>query len=129
MQSRFLFTLDSGKFRYLPPFIGFAKKQGTGEVGSPIEAKGNLSSSGSASLDVLLGGGFKRGEFNLLETGNDVPDEVEALFLRTLLSNFVNTGHGVLYIPFVGEYQRTELSEMLPNLSDQTIERAIRRAR
>jgi KaiC/GvpD/RAD55 family RecA-like ATPase len=124
MQSRFLFTLDSGKFRYLPPFIGFAKKQGVDQVGSPIEAKGNLYSSGSASLDVLLGGGFKRGSFNLLETGNDVPDEVKALFLRTLLSNFVNTGHGVLYIPFVG-VSKEDLSEMLPNLSDQTIERAI----
>jgi len=124
MQSRFLFTLDSGKFRYLPPFSGASNKPGADQVGTPIESKGSIYSSGSISLDVLLGGGFKRGSFNLLEMGNDVPDEVKALFLRTLLSNFVNTGHGVLYIPFVG-VSKEDLSEMLPNLSDQTIQRAI----
>ncbi len=81
-------------------------------------------STGSPSLDLLLGGGFQRGSFNLLEAENDVPDEVKLLFLRTLLSNFVNTGHMVLYIPFIGA-SREDLSSMLPNLSDQTIDRSI----
>ncbi len=124
MQSRFLFTLDSGKFRYLPPLRVPANGEGDDQVGSPIEPNGKLYSSGSPSLDQLLGGGFQRGSFNLLEAENDVPDEVKALFLRTLLSNFVNTGHGVLYIPFIGA-SREDLSGTLPNLSDQTIERSI----
>jgi KaiC/GvpD/RAD55 family RecA-like ATPase len=124
MQSRFLFTLDSGKFRYLPPFKIPANGEGQDQVGPPIEQKGKLYSTGSASLDLLLGGGFKKGSFNLLEAENDVPDEVKELFLRTLLSNFVNTGHCVLYVPFVG-VSTEELAEMLPNLSSQTIERSI----
>jgi KaiC/GvpD/RAD55 family RecA-like ATPase len=124
MQSRFLFTLDSGKFRYLPPFHSNSITQGQDQVGSPIETQGKLHSTGSPSLDLLLGGGLRRGSFNLLEIENNVPDEVRALYLRTLLSNFVNTGHGVLYIPFVGG-SREDLSELLPNLSEQTIERSI----
>ena len=124
MQSRFLFTLDSGRFRYLPPFKTSVNGEGQDQVGSPIEQKGKLYSTGSASLDLLLGGGFRKGSFNLLEAENDVPDEVKTLFLRTLLSNFVNTGHSVLYVPFVG-VSVEELAEMLPNLSSQTIERSI----
>jgi hypothetical protein len=123
MQSRFLFTLESGKFRYLPPFVGSKGKPGLDQVGAPIELQQNVYSSGSASLDSILGG-FRRGSFNLLEINNDVPSDVKALFLRTLISNFVNTGHCVLYIPFVG-VSKIEMSDMLPNLSEQTIERSI----
>jgi len=125
MQSRFLFTLDSGKFRYLPPFkVSTTNGTSQDQVGAPIDSRGKFYSTGSPSLDLLLGGGFRRGSFNLLEAENDVPDEVKSLFLRTLLSNFVNTGHGVLYIPFVGA-SKEDLGAMLPNLSDQTIERSI----
>jgi len=124
MQSRFLFTLDSGKFRYLPPFRSSSSRGGQDQVGAPIPSRGNVFSSGSPSLDLLLGGGFGRGTFNLLEAENDVPEEVKALFLRTLFSNFVNNGHGVLYIPFVGATDE-DLSEMLPNLSEQTIAKSI----
>ena len=124
MQSRFLFTLDSGKFRYLPPFKQSSNGSGEDQVGAPVENKGKLYSTGSTSLDLLLGGGFRRGSINLLEAENDVPDEVKALFLRTLLSNFVNTGHNVLYIPFVGG-SKEALSGMVPNLSEQTMARSI----
>ncbi|MDA4131373.1 MAG: hypothetical protein OK457_11435, partial [Thaumarchaeota archaeon] len=123
MQSRFLFTLDLGKFRYLPPFIGSPASPGSDHVGVPIEPKQNIYSTGSVSLDSILGG-FRRGSFNLLGISNDVPSEVKALFLRTVISNFVNTGHFVLYIPFVG-VSKSEMSSMLPNLSEQTIERSI----
>ena len=124
MQSRFLFTLDSGKFRYLPPFKISTNGDTIDQVGSPVEQKGKVYSTGSVSLDQLLGGGFRKGSFNLLEAENDVPDEVKALFLRTLFSNFVNTGHAILYVPYIG-MSPEELAEMLPNLGSQTIERSI----
>lgn len=124
VQSRFLFTLDSGKFRYLPPFKPSPNGNSAEDVGAPIDHKGEIYSTGSPSLDLLLGGGFQLGSLNLLEVESDVPDEVKALFLRTLFSNFVNTGHGILYIPFVG-VSKDDLSSMLPNLSNQTIEKSI----
>ena len=121
--SRFLFTLDSGKFRYLPPFSN-VRVQDAAKVGEPIPPSARLFSSGSKALDLILGGGLSQGSFNLVETQNDVPSEVRDLFLRTLFSNFVNTGHRVLFVPFVGG-SHEQVSEMLPNLSDETINRAI----
>ncbi len=122
-QSRFLFTLDSGKFRYLPPFSSYHTK-GAVNVGEPIPPASGLFSSGSKSLDSILGGGLSQGSFNLVETQNDVPSEVRDLLLRTMFSNFVNTGHNVLYVPFVG-VSTEQISEMLPNLSGETIKRAV----
>jgi KaiC/GvpD/RAD55 family RecA-like ATPase len=122
-QSRFLFTLDSGKFRYLPPFSSYHTK-GAMNVGEPILAVSGQFSSGSKSLDSILGGGLSQGSFNLVETQNDVPSEVRDLFLRTMFSNFVNTGHCVLYVPFVG-VSIDQIAEMLPNLSSETIKRAV----
>jgi len=122
-QSRFLFTLDSGKFRYLPPFSNVPKTDEI-NVGEPIPSKSGLFSSGSRALDSILGGGLSQGSFNLIETQNDVPSEVRDLFFRTLFSNFVNLGHSVLFVPFVGGMPE-QVSEMLPNLSDETINRSV----
>lgn len=122
-QSRFLFTLDSGKFRYLSPFSNVQLKDAA-KVGEPIPASSGLYSSGSKALDTILGGGLSHGSFNLVETQNDVPFEVRDLLLRTIFSNFVNTGHNVLYVPFVGVTPE-QISELLPNLSGETIKRAL----
>lgn len=122
-RSRFLFTLDTGKFRYLPPFSG-GNSGDSSKVGEPIVGKPAQFSTGSAALDFVLGGGLVPGSFNLIETQNDVPSEVKNLFLRTLFSNFINTGHSILFIPFVG-FSNDELVDMLPNLSVDTINRAV----
>jgi KaiC/GvpD/RAD55 family RecA-like ATPase len=121
--SRFLFTLDSGKFRYLPPFSVGSTGDST-KVGEPIENRSELFSTGSRDLDNLLHGGLSRGSFNLVEIQNDVPSQVPELYLRTLFSNFINTGHSILFVPFVG-YSQEKLAGILPNLSAETIKRQI----
>lgn len=121
-QSRFLFTLDAGKFRYLSPLTAVAVE--AEKVGEPTPVRGKFHSSGSEALDSIMGGGFKQGSFNLVEIENDVPSEVRDLFLRTLFSNFINTGHNILYVPFVG-VTNEELFSILSNLSEQTIKRSI----
>ncbi|HKW04800.1 MAG TPA: ATPase domain-containing protein [Nitrososphaerales archaeon] len=120
-QSRFLFTLDSGKFRYLPPFVVTDSQSDATEVGAPLIARRkDYYSSGSEIMDSLLDGGFKRGSMNLLELRNDVHSEVKVLVLRTILSNFVNSGHRILYVPIVGA-EIEELGHTLPNLSSDKI--------
>ncbi len=122
-QSRFLFTLESGHFRYLPPFAADAVAN-DGQVGEPIpNPKNNTFSSGSRDLDAITGG-LGTGSFNLIELQNDVPVPVRDLLLRTIFSNFVNNGQRVLYVPFVGGSSE-ELSRMLPNLSTPTIEKSV----
>lgn len=122
-QSRFLFTLDSGRFKYLPPFSPGIIDE-VASVGEPIRSKSNRFSTGSSVLDSILGGGYRKGSFNLIEIENDVPSEVRDLFLRTIFSNFINSGCSVLYVPFVG-ISLEELSDMLPNLSKETIEKYV----
>jgi KaiC/GvpD/RAD55 family RecA-like ATPase len=120
-QSRFIFTLDQGKFRFLPPISARTQSEST-TVGEPLpDPSSGLCSSGNRALDSMLGGGFKRGSLDLFEISSDVPFEVASIFLRTILSNFVNNGHKVLYVPFVGS-ARTQLESVLPNLSKKTIE-------
>ena len=123
-QSRFLFTLDSGKFRYLPP-ISAQKTSEPATVGEPIlDPKGGKCSSGNDMLDSMLDGGFKQGSFNLLEVASDVPIRVTTLFLRTVFSNFINNGHQILYVPFVGA-AKGQFDELLPNFSKETIAKNI----
>ncbi len=124
-QSRFIFTLDQGKFRYLPPPSPGTFGASDFGVGEPLpnSAQG-LFSSGSISFDGIIGGGFRAGSFNLAELSTDLPQEIISLFMRTVLSNFVNNGHKVVYVPFVGSASRM-LEETLPNLSGETIEESI----
>ncbi|MDG6908459.1 MAG: hypothetical protein JRN20_22035 [Nitrososphaerota archaeon] len=123
MQSRFLFTLQSGHFRYLPPFQANLQFINT-EVGEPIpNKKDDIFSSGSSDLDAITGG-LRAGSFNLVELQNDVPLPVKDLVLRTIFSNFINNGHSVLYVPFVGG-GTDELSRMLPHLSSETIQKSV----
>jgi len=123
-QSRFLFTLESGKFRYLPPFNPQHTEE-TFSVGEPIpNPKPNLFSTGNRNLDSMIGGGLKEGSLNVVELGNDVPFEVTSILLRTTISNFINNGHRVMYVPFLGP-PKSQLEIILPNLSKQTIEKNI----
>lgn len=119
-QSRFIFTLDQGKFRYLPP-LSTEKVSETGSVGEPIPSgKQGLYSSGAESLDHIVGGGFAEGSMNLVELSSELPSGVIALFLRTVLSNFINGGHRVLYVPFMGS-ARAQIEAALPQMSRETI--------
>lgn len=122
-QSRFLFTLGTGKFRYLPPF-GETTREEDSKVGEPIvSANKDYVSSGAASMDSLLEGGFRKGSLNLLEQNTDVPSRVSHLVLRTIFSNFINTGSSVVYAPFIGTAKR-EMDQILPNLGSETLERS-----
>lgn len=124
-QSRFLFTLDQGKFRYLAPFDEAENSNDRISVGEAIpNSQNGYFSSGSPSFDSIIGGGLRRGSFNLLEISDDLPGSVSEIFLRTLFSNFVNNGHRVLFVPFLGT-QKSQLENILPNISKDTIERSV----
>ncbi len=123
-QSRFLFTLDQGKFRYLAPFDEDNSSQSS-KVGEAVpNSPEGFFSSGSPSFDGIIGGGLRPASFNLVEISDEIPSAVTEIFLRTLFSNFVNNGHRVLYVPFLGT-QKSQLEYILPNISKETIDRSI----
>ncbi|MGI0084322.1 MAG: hypothetical protein ACREBQ_04490, partial [Nitrososphaerales archaeon] len=49
---------------------------------------------------------------------------VTALFLRTVFSNFINNGHQILYVPFVGA-AKGQFDELLPNFSKETLHKNV----
>jgi KaiC/GvpD/RAD55 family RecA-like ATPase len=123
-QSRFLFTLDQGKFRYLAPFDALKTESGI-TVGEAVSTSTpGIFSSGSRSFDSMIGGGLKRSSFNLIEVSDDIPGVVTDIFLRTVFSNFINSGHRVIYVPFLGA-QRSQLEAILPNISKDSMDRSV----
>ncbi|GEM_PF-1937227 len=123
-QSRFLFTLNEGRFRFLPPFEPVSSPASY-LVGSPIKSRSTtVFSTGNETLDEITGGGLEIGSLNLLELSNDVPFEITSVLLRTIVSNFINLGHKFVFVPFIGapEFQ---LDRILPNFSKETISESV----
>ena len=123
-QSRFLFTLDSGKFRYLPP-ISSQNLSESNSAGEPLESqKPGSFSTGNQRFDEMIDGGLKRSSMNLFEFSNNVPFEAVALLLRSIFSNFINNGHRILFVPFVGA-ARIQLDLILSNFASETIWKSV----
>lgn len=68
----------------------------------PIPDNGRLLSSGSPDLDAILGGGFPRGTYLLLETSTDVEVEDIRLMARATGLNFISQDRGAMVLPTAG---------------------------
>lgn len=95
---RYLFTLQGGRFKFIPEF-GVRIKDG-GEKWDPIEDEEGSFSSGSSDLDQLLGGGFPAGSNVLIDMLDNLPTEAHVLITSPLMANFMTKGRGVMVIPF-----------------------------
>jgi hypothetical protein len=56
-------------------------------------------STGSEDLDILLGGGFRKGTTVLLEMGNSVPDAALEQFITQVSDNFLAQRRGIIMVP------------------------------
>lgn len=68
----------------------------------PIPDSGRFLSTGSPDFDKVLGGGFPRGSYVLLETDTDVEVDDARLLARAISLNFVSQRRGVQVIPVTG---------------------------
>jgi KaiC/GvpD/RAD55 family RecA-like ATPase len=119
-QSRFLFTLDSGKFKYVPPFASKMIERVNVPLAPVSSSKPGIHSLGNEALDRILEGGYRRGTCNVLEISDDVPFEVIAMVLRTIFANFLNNNQRIVYAPFVGS-GREQIQAILPSFSKETV--------
>ncbi|MFQ5871127.1 MAG: gas vesicle protein GvpD P-loop domain-containing protein [Candidatus Geothermarchaeales archaeon] len=96
-QRKQLFSLDRGRFHYLPPFNskGFGKEVGWKTI---PDSKTHFST-GCVALDRLLGGGYPRGGTVLLEVHPHVPRIVSGIFSVSVIANFFSQGRGFMGIP------------------------------
>ncbi len=104
-----LFTLDGG-FRLLAPFD--ASQANNGHSFPVIKNTASHSSTGIKDLDLILGGGLKRGSHILLEVGEDVSIPSLMSVLKPIISNTVKSGDQVICLPVNGMYPE-ELLESL----------------
>ncbi|MFQ5712111.1 MAG: ATPase domain-containing protein, partial [Candidatus Geothermarchaeales archaeon] len=114
---RYLFTLLDGRFQsfrarktYLPAIL---------QKRPPIEDPDkNRISSGIHDLDELLGGGYERGSFNVIEQGIGIGDLHDMVLVPTIL-NHLNLGRGLVIS--MAEGHSTEIVEQhnIPFLSKE----------
>ncbi|MDA4113543.1 MAG: hypothetical protein OK474_05830 [Thaumarchaeota archaeon] len=93
-----IYTIDRG-FRVLTTDLMTPESPKRWE---PIPDSEDLISSGCRDLDAILGGGFPRGTYFVLESSNEVQLTEIRLFTRALILNFINQGRGCVMIPSGG---------------------------
>ena len=94
---RYLFTLHQGRFRCLPLFA--PKTVERAERFQPVPDAGGRYTTTNRTLDEALGGGFRRGSFNLIETAEGVPRGGVDVLLVPLRLNFLAKGYHVFTVP------------------------------
>ncbi len=98
---RYLMTLRNGRFLSIRPKemeeISTTKWKGK-------KNKGEYYSTGIPELDYILGGGFRKGTYNVIELGEDVPNSDYWAFMRPIFLNFIMNKMGILAVLTGGEH-------------------------
>jgi KaiC/GvpD/RAD55 family RecA-like ATPase len=112
-QHRYLFTLHGGRFRHFAPFRPPASYKPT--TWEPVPDAAGIFSTGTPSLDAILGGGYPRGSNIVVEMMNNLPEGVYKMLVFPTALNFGKQGRGVGVIPF-GDTMAGEFYEMMVQL-------------
>jgi KaiC/GvpD/RAD55 family RecA-like ATPase len=92
-QPNYLVTLQHGRFRC---FETESPDEGMVKGWEAIGDTDTYYSTGIGSLDEILGGGFKKGSYNVIEIGENVSIDEYNLVLRCMIMNFVSQGRGMI---------------------------------
>ncbi|HID26367.1 MAG TPA: hypothetical protein EYP22_00745 [Methanosarcinales archaeon] len=99
-QSKYLFTLNEGRFRGFEPFEPkYPKKHKKFE---PVPDTAMYFSTGNKDLNYILGGGYPRGSFVFIEIGKNVDYEAFFTIIMLTAANFAVQGRPVGIIPVGG---------------------------
>ena len=97
----YLITLHNGVFRSFHPWKPHETPRGKWV---PIEDNEEHFSTGLQDLDTILGGGYKRGSYNILDIDDTITSMEYMLILRPILLNFIHHEYGVVMVPPAGEH-------------------------
>jgi|Deesub1362A_J573_1020465.scaffolds.fasta_scaffold00380_33 KaiC/GvpD/RAD55 family RecA-like ATPase len=123
-QPTYLFTLKNGRFRVFKPFS--YKSPEKPELFEPIEdPDAQRFSSGSASLDEIFDGGFRKGTTIILDVGEGVTREMYYRFLQTFALNFLRNGRKVYVIPTLSTEVDRIINETKPFVSESELKNLI----
>ena len=96
------------------------------EKWKPIADSGELISTGSRDFDAILGGGFPRGAYFVVEIAADVQISEIRLITRSIMLNFINQGRGVVILPTGGVEGKSIKAAMRPYTTDEAFDSYVR---
>ena len=96
------------------------------EPWKPMKDSESCFSAGSQDLDNLLGGGYPKGQYAVLETDPNVPIEVIRLFQFQFAWNFLSQERGVLILPTLGAESSEFKNLMTKHVPVETFEKHVR---
>lgn len=102
-RSRYLTTLRDGHFRTFVPF----RHSGEPQRWVCIPDSATHYSTGTKDLDELLGGGFHKGSYNVIEVAENVTTEEYYSIVRPVILNFVGHGRGAIVVLPGGDQAET----------------------
>ncbi|RJS71982.1 MAG: hypothetical protein CW694_03810 [Candidatus Syntrophoarchaeum sp. WYZ-LMO15] len=117
-QPRYPFTLEGGRFQVFMPF-GIKPLPENPKKVKPLPDKDGLISSGSEDFDELLGGGFRRGTFNVIEVGDDISGWGYQAILGFTMINAIQNGHSFVGLPCCGRNEQRWHKLLAPFIDEE----------
>ena len=117
-----IYTIDDG-FRVLRTNMTTPTKI---QRWDPIADSGPLISTGSRDLDSILGGGFPKGTYFVLEIATDVQISEMRLITKAISLNFINQGRGTMIVPTGGIDSKEIREGWLPYTTVEEFDRLVK---
>jgi KaiC/GvpD/RAD55 family RecA-like ATPase len=117
-----IYTIDNG-FRVVTTTL---RTPARAEKWKPIPDSGELISTGSRDFDAILGGGFPRGAYFVVEIATDVQINEIRLITRSMMLNFISQGRGVMIVPTGGVDGKSIKAAMRPYTTDEAFDNHVR---
>ena len=117
-----LYTMDQG-FHVVTTTV---RKPVVAKNWQPILDSGDLLSTGSRDLDTILGGGFPRGTYAVLEVASNVLVSEMQLITRSISLNFISQKRGAMLIPAGGVDSRQLKASFGPYVPEGVFDKYVR---
>ncbi|MBN1539759.1 MAG: hypothetical protein JW939_06405 [Candidatus Thermoplasmatota archaeon] len=116
--SSYVFTLQKGTFRAFRPWKLEDIPKGDWIVTDDTD---EYFSTGLQGLDCILGGGFKRGSYNILDVDDNITSSEYFLLIRPVLLNFLHHEHGILMVPPAGEHPESIRADLMDFVGERSL--------
>jgi KaiC/GvpD/RAD55 family RecA-like ATPase len=122
-QPSYLVTLLDGRFLSFEPYApDFSKPK----IWEPIPDTEEFYSTGIPDLDTLLGGGFRKGSYNVIEIAENVSGEDYYSIVRPILLNFISQERGLFAVLSGGDHAETLKADLVHFIDPAIFDKYVR---
>ncbi|MBE0517192.1 MAG: hypothetical protein IBX41_07395 [Methanophagales archaeon] len=116
-QPRYAFTLENGEFQYIKPFKRKSIKKPL--IINSFPGSERYVSTGSEDLDRVLGGGLRRGSFNVIEFGDDLSIWGYQMLTVFMIINSIEQRSHCVSLPGCAWDEKGLRRELLPFVNEE----------